>query len=96
MNGLHRNRVLFSTCYAAKLRRGANVDRQPVIRYWRSIGAQHVFGMTIYANHGIAVQPRASKNGQFTQVNVHVVITVMAGHIALQHARVRRVHVGAN
>ena len=80
----------------AQARGGTNVDGQAVIRHGRAVAAQHFASCTVNAYHLVAVQAGAGKHGQAGQVDVDLIVVVVAGNIAWQHARVGRVHVGAN
>ena len=80
----------------AQARGGANVDGQSVIRHGRAVAAQHFARCTVNAHHLVAVQAGAGKHGQAGQVDVDLIKAVMPGHVAGQHARVRRVHIRTN
>jgi hypothetical protein len=60
------------------------------------IAPQHGLRLPVDANHLVMAERGASKRCQPLQVDMHVGMAVVAGHIAGQHARVRRVRVGAD
>ena len=95
-NRLYRNRVFRRARHGLQLRRGTNIDRQLIVRHRRAISAEHFFASAINADHFVAIQTRAGKCCEATQINVHIVVVVMSRHVARQHAGIRRVHVGAN
>ena len=78
------------------LGRGAGVDGQEVVIERRAALQLHLALCTVDAADLGAHKARTSENAQAHQIQVHRVIVVVAGHVAGQHARVRRVCVGAN
>ena len=78
------------------LGRGAGVDGQKIVIERRAALQQHLALCTVDADDLGAHKARTGKNAQAHQIQVHRVIVVMAGHVAGQHARVRRVGVRAH
>ena len=96
VNGLDRHRVLGRTGHHLDLRRRADVDRQPIVGHRRARFAQHALAVAVDADGFIAKKARAGELGQATQIDMHLVVSVMAGDVAGQHARIRRVRVAAD
>jgi len=93
---LDRHDVLAGPGDAGQLRRRPDVDRQGIVGDRRTIAAQYFAGLAVDADDLVAVISRPGKLGQPAQVDMHVGETVMAGDIARQHARIRRVGIGAD
>ena len=93
---LDRHDVFACPGDAGQLRRRADVDRQGIVGYRRSIAAQHLACRPVDADNLVAVIARPGKLGQPAQVDMDVGKTVMAGDVARQHARIRRVGIGAD
>ncbi len=96
VDGFDRHRVFGGARHLLHLRRRADVDRQAVVGHGRPVAAQHLAGRAVDADHFVAVQPRTGKRAKPTQIDVHVVVAVMARDVAGQHARIGRVGVGAD
>ena len=96
VNRLDGHRVLGRTGHPAHLRRRADVDRDTVIGHGRAVFAQHLAAGTVQADHLVLEKPRTRKRRQRAQVDEHLVVAVVAGDVAWQHARVRRVAVAAD
>ena len=77
-------------------RRRTDVDRQRVVGHRRPVAAEHLARRAVDADHLVAVVARTGEFGQAAQVDVHVVEAVVSGDVAGQHARVRRVGIGAD
>ena len=95
-DGFHRHGKFCCARHAAQARGGTNVDGEAVVGHWRAVAAQHFARGAVDAHHLVAVQAGAGEHGQAGEVDVHLVVAVVARYIAGQHARIRRVHVGAD
>ena len=80
----------------AGLGRGAGVNGQQVVVQCRATAQHHLAAHAVYARDFGAHKARPGKHAQAHQVEVYFIKAVVAGHIAGQHARIRRVRVGAN
>jgi len=96
LNRLHRDRKIRCARHLCELRRGADIDRQLIVRHRRAVAAQHFVVDAVKPDHLIAIQPRTGKHGQPRQIYMHRVIVVMPRHIPRQHTGIGRVHVGTN
>ncbi len=93
---LHRNGVFGGAFDAVHRRHRADVDRQAVVGHRRAMATEHLALCAVEANHLVAEVAGAGEPGQATQVDVHLVVAVMAGDVARQHSRIRGVGVGAD
>ncbi len=73
-----------------------HINRQHIVRHRRPVATQYALHVAINAGDFIFEIARAGKLGQFSYVDVHVVVTVMAGYITWQHTGIRGVGIGAN
>ena len=96
MNRFDRHRMLGCTWNPAHLRRRTDVDADTVVGHGRTVFAQHLATGAVQADHLVLEKTRTRKAGQRAQVDVHIVIVVVARDVAWQHARVRRVAVAAD
>ena len=96
MNRLDCHGMVGCAGHLAHLRCRANVDRQPVIRHRRAVAADDFACRPVQTDHLVAEKTGTSKSGQRIQVNVHVVVAVVARDVTGQHARVGRVGVTAD
>ena len=81
---------------SAGLGRGAGVNGQQIVVQRRAIAQQHLAAHAVDADDFTTHKARPGKHAQAHQIQVHLVKAVVARHVARQHARVRRVRVGAN
>ena len=96
MNRLDRHRMFGRTWNPAHLRRRADVDADPVIGHGRTVFAQHLATGAVQADDLVLEKTRTRKAGQRAQIDVHIVMAVVACNVAGQHARVGRVAVAAD
>ena len=96
MNRLDRHRVLGGAGHLAHFGGRADVDGEPVVGHGWPVFAQHFAVVPVQPDDLVFEKSGTRKSRQSAQVNVHVVIAVMAGNVAWQHARIRRVAVAAN
>ena len=85
-----------STGHQLHLWCAANVDGKRVVRHGRAIVANYFLCGAVYAHHFAFEQTRTCKRAQAAQVDVHVVVTVVACNVAGQHAGIGGVNVGTN
>ena len=78
------------------LGRGPGIDGQQIVVQRRAIAQQHLAAHAVDAGDFGTHKARPGKHAQAHQVQVHFIKAVVARHVAGQHARVRRVRVGAN
>ncbi len=88
--------VVGGTAHPVHLRRGADIDREAVVGDRRAIAAQHLARLAVDTDGLVVEVARARKGGEPAQVDVDVVVVVMAGDVAGQHPGVGGVRVAAD
>ena len=95
-NRLHRHRMQGRAGHRAELRGGTDVDRQQVVGHRRAPRQQHLLRAAVEPGHLATVEACAGELRETAQIDVHLVEAVVAGDIARQHARIRRVGIAAD
>ena len=85
--------------YIAQVWCRANVDRELVVGHRWPVAAQHFAHATrgaVDAGDFVAKKARPGKLREAAQIDMHLVVAVVAGDVTRQHARVGRMRIAAN
>lgn len=96
VNGFHRRSEFASPRYAGYFRPRADIDRQNVISHRWATLADDLFSIGVDAGHAVVKQSCRSELAQRPQIDMRLVIFIVPGDIARQHAGVGRVHISRN
>ncbi len=96
VNGFDRHGVFGGAADGAHLWRRADIDGNQIVRHRRAVAAQNGLLVAVEPDRFVPKEPGTRVFRQPPQIDMHVVITVMPGDIARQHAGVGGVGIPAD
>src|SRR6056297_1998150 len=90
---LDRHGVLACPRNITDSRRRTDIDRQQIVGYVRARTAKHLPGIAVYADGLVAIEAGTGEFSKAAQINMNLIIAVVPGHVAGQHAGIRCVSV---